>query len=548
MIDLTYTSRDPAVAAAVVNTVMEAYVARERAAKTGSITESNGFFNKRVEDLRLQLEAADLKVQDYLTKHDLLETKQGTVSAQQLADLNAQLSLVRAERTKAQARYQEAISISKGRLTPTQAAEVLDSPLIQALTQRETELQQAAANARARLGAKHPERVQAVADLANLQAKITTETTKIVNALGSQASVAVAGELALEAKISELKRNASTVAQADVVLQQLQKDADTKRQIYTSFLTRMEDTAKPQASLYTEGRVISPALPPITPSAPRTMILVAFGAIASLMAVCGAVLGREQLRKGFGSLGEIVVSTGLPGFAAMPEVRRRGSPIEFIMNNPTSQLAETIRGIRARLKLSGGDSPVKVVLVTSAMPQEGKTSFAASFARLSARDGQNVLLVEGDLRRPKIGALFADGDLWRPWQDALTGSESIDHFIGIDPHSGLHFLAAREDRESRLDLFENPMFRNLVRAAGRLYDFVVIDSPPVLHVSDALVLAQHADAILLIVRANRTPRSIVAEAITRLSVTGKPIGVIGSRMASSPAAHGVYAGYARRAA
>ena len=92
------------------------------------------------------------------------------------------------------------------------------------------------------------------------------------------------------------------------------------------------------------------------------------------------------------------------------------------------------------------------------------------------------------------------------------------------------------------------MFRNLVRAAGRLYDFVIIDSPPVLHVSDPLVLAQHADAILLIVRANRTPRSVVAEAIARLSVTGKPIGVIGSRMASSLVANGIYVGYARGAA
>jgi len=309
----------------------------------------------------------------------------------------------------------------------------------------------------------------------------------------------------------------------------------------------MEDTAKPQASLYSDGRIVSPAVPPVDPSAPRTMIFVAFGAIASLMAACGAVLGREQLRKGFGSLGEISVTTGLPGIAAMPEVRRQGSPVDFILNNPTSEMAETIRGIRARLKLSGGDRPVKVVLVTSAMPQEGKTSFAASFARLSARDGQNVLLIEGDLRRPKIGPLFG-GDQWRPWQDALGSSESIDHFVGTDPQSGLHFLAAREEVDSRLDLFESPMFRNLIRAAGRIYDFVIIDSPPVLHVSDPLVLAQHADAILLIVRANRTPRSVVSEAIARLTVTGKPIGIIGSRMSSPIAADGIYVGYARGAA
>ena len=92
------------------------------------------------------------------------------------------------------------------------------------------------------------------------------------------------------------------------------------------------------------------------------------------------------------------------------------------------------------------------------------------------------------------------------------------------------------------------MFRHLIRSAGRLYDFVIIDSPPVLHVSDSLVLAQHADAILLMVRANRTPRAIVAEAIARLSITGKPIGVIGSRMPSSLAANGIYVGYANRGA
>ena len=399
VINLTYSARDPAVASAIVNTAMETYVARERAAKSGSVSDTNEFFNKRVENLRRQLEEADRKVQDYLVNHNLLETKQGTVSAQQLADLNSQLSLARAERTKAQARFQQAVSVSKGRVTAAQAAEVLESPLIQSLTQREAELQQVASNARARLGAKHPERVQAEADLANLRGKIATETSKIVSALGSQAAVAVTGEQTLEAKIGELQKSATTVAQADVQLQQLQKDADTKRLIYTNFLTKMEDTAQPQASLYTEGRIISPAVPPTDPSAPRTMIFVAFGGVASLLVACAGVLSREQLRKGFVSLPEIAVTTGLPGFAAIADVRRRGSPVDFIVNNPTSELAETIRGIRARLKLSGGDSPVKVVLVTSAMPQEGKTSFAASFARLSARDGQNVLLVEGGRTR-----------------------------------------------------------------------------------------------------------------------------------------------------
>ena len=158
-----------------------------------------------------------------------------------------------------------------------------------------------------------------------------------------------------------------------------------------------------------------------------------------------------------------------------------------------------------------------------------------------------MLLVEGDLRRPKIGPMFGSGE-WRAWQDALDGTESIDNFVGIDPHSGLHFLAAREERESRMDLFESGMFRNLLRAAGRLYDFVVIDSPPVLHVSDPLVLAQHADAILLVVRANRTPRSVVSEAIRRLSATGKPIGIVGSRMNQPLHGEGIYIGYSHRGA
>jgi capsular exopolysaccharide synthesis family protein len=547
IIYVSFTGRDPVTAAAIVNSIMQSHIDRELAARNGSAGDANSFLAQRAQELRKQLEDADAKVQDYMTRHDLMETKQGTVSQQQLADLNAQLSIARTDRAKAQARYQEAMKIRKGGVTTAEAVEVLDSPLIQSLTQREAELSQTLTNAMARLGPKHPERRAAELELANLRAKIAAETNKIIASLGSQAAIAVAGEQALESKIAELTKNATKTAQADVILQSLQKDADTKRQIYTTFLTRMEDTADPQQVQRPDARIISAAVPPTSPSSPRLPVFIAFGAIAAILLACAAVLGRERLKRGFGTLDEIVTTTGLPGFASVPEVRRRGSPVDFILTNPTSELAETIRGIRARLKLSGLDRPVKIVLVTSAMPEEGKTSFAASFARLSARDGQRVLLVEGDLRRPKIGPMFGSGE-WRAWQDALSGTESIDNFVGIDPHSGLHFLAAREERESRMDLFESAMFRNLLRAAGRLYDFVVIDSPPVLHVSDPLVLAQHADAILLVVRANRTPRAVVSEAIRRLSATGKPIGIVGSRMAQPLHGDGIYIGYSHRGA
>jgi succinoglycan biosynthesis transport protein ExoP len=545
VITIRYRSEDPQTSATVVNTLVDKYLSQYAQIKANAAEEASTALTARADQLRDAADAADAAVADFVKNNRFVASRSGSIGAQQLEDLNLQLATARSDRAAAEARYRDALSMPSGGGTASNS-EVLASPLIQTLRAQEAEASSKAAALTQNLGPNHPD-VQAVqAQLAQIRSTIQTEIGKIIASLKGQADVARAREAGIETRFAQLKGSAVDGSTADAQLQQLKVAADAKRQIYAGFLAKIAESAQPGDRQPIDARMISAAVPPIDPSNQRGLVFIAIAGVIGALGAVAFCLTSEQLDRGFATLDQVRAATGLPAYAAIPPLRGRwrwALSGRHVVDYPNSVFAETLRGVRARLRWVGDHQ--KVLLVTSAQPGEGKTNFALALAQITALDGARTLLIEGDMRNPMIGTVLASARSAEP-ADVLSGKVAWQDRIGFDERSGLYYLVASGPSTSFPVLLEQPAQKGPIEQMKAAFDYVIIDSPPVLRVADATVLASFVDSVVLVVAAKRTRQRAIAEALRRLFTVGKPIGIVLTNTAEQPSEEDVYAGYKPR--
>jgi polysaccharide biosynthesis transport protein len=538
VITVRYMSQDPAVSAAVVNTLMDKYLAQYSQINVNAAQQANTALDARADQLGRDADKADAAVADFVKNNKFVETRAGSVNGQQLEDLNTQLAQARADRATAEARYRDA---QNG--TTDSTSEVLSSPLIQSLRTQEAGLTRKQAELNQQFGADYPDQRTVAAQLAQLHRTIQTESGKIVTSLKNQANVTRAREAGLEERFNSLQASAVAGSSAFTQLQQLRAVADSKRQIYAGFLSRLAESAKPGDHQPIDARIISPAVAPIDPSNARGLFFILIAGVIGGLAASAASLTYDQLDRGFSTLDQIRAETGLPAFAAIPPLRGRWrwpASGRYVVEHPYSALAETLRGVRARL---GWISDIqKVILVTSAQPSEGKTSFALAMAQVCACDGWRTLLIEGDGRSPVLGKVLSPTGLAEP-TEILSGTIPWQERIGRDDRTGLYYFLAAGSRAGFPARLEQQLDDGPIKQMKAAFDYVIIDSPPVMRVADATVFARFADIVVLVVAAKRTRRRMVAEALRRLSMVAKPMGLVLTNTKAQPSDEDIYAGY-----
>jgi capsular exopolysaccharide synthesis family protein len=540
IIGIGYHSEQPQLAARVVNSVMESYITAQIAAKLQATADANAWLNERITQLRREMEAADQAVQAFRMRYGLVDTRQGTVTQQQVAELNTQLINAEAEAASAEATLRSAGDGSAARAT-------VDSSLISRLRERQAEAQARLSDVTTRLGPYHPQRQVIENELRDLRAQIDTETARVRQSLANQASAAQARVAALRAQLRTVQGSATRNAEAEAQLAQLQRDADGKRQIYQRLQETAQQTAGAPRANQADARVITAAVPPASPSGPRTSLLVAGSGIVGFLLAAALALVLGELDRGFERVDELEAATGMTTLGALPLVRWKRSTrslVDFVIHNPASAASETIRGFIEAMRRSDGEEPPKVILVTSSLAGEGKTSLAAAMGRLIAKDGRRVLLIEADFRRPQIGAFFDRPAPELAFEDVLAGKGPWGDALQIDPASSLTYLSAAEATDSPQALLASPQWSQIIADARRSFDLIIIDTPPVMSVTDTVILARHADTTMLVVGWRSTQRRIVQETLKRLKRVNRPLaGLVLSKVQGQIEVAEYYAGY-----
>jgi capsular exopolysaccharide synthesis family protein len=534
VIELAVTTADPTKAARIANTMAQAYLETQLETKYAAGKRAIDWLSKRVEELRGQVLAAEARIVEYRAANNIVATDAGNPASLQLSQLNTQLALSQAQRAEAEARLTQARSVF-GAAGIEAAAKVLSSPLMAELRVQETELLRRRSELSAEYGLRHPLMVNLQGELDSLHGKMADEVRRIIQDLENEVAVARAREQELQGSLAKVQSGATTIELAEVELRNLTRGAETNRKLLETFQTRFSQILQQQELQESDARIMSPADIPTVPSHPQTELITALALLGSL-ALGGLLvflLERWDADYGFRSAEEIR-ALGLKALALVPDLSRRETDgieaEDYILERPNSAYAEALQRIRTSLFLSSSERAPRTLLVTSSVPLEGKSTIATALARQSARSGLKVILVDADLRRPRLHEVMG-----LPNQNGLTevlaGKANPETAIRRDEKSDLDFLPAGIGALSPPDLFRSSTMRVLLEEMADYYDLVIIDSPPVAAVSDSFTLSGIVDQAIYVIRWEQTPRNVALAGIRQLLESGGNLaGVVLSRV------------------
>lgn len=319
-----------------------------------------------------------------------------------------------------------------------------------------------------------------------------------------------------------------------VTLEQLQREATASRLIYEYFLSRLKETSVQQGIQQADSTILSAAEIPPAPARPRSILVIVFSALLAGLAMAVLVIRREATRETFRSPEELEEQTGKTVLGQIPRMpgRTRKSVLSYIASKPNSAAVEAIRNLRTSVFMAGPTSP-QVIMLTSSVPGEGKTTQALAMAQNMASLGKRVLVIEGDIRRRMFRSYFEMGDV-AGMMGVLTRKVPLADAVWRSELLGVDILPGDKSKTNAADIFSSAQFERLLRAARKSYDLILIDTPPVLVVPDARVIGPQADAILYSVHWDKTPRRQVAAGLRSfetvgLTVTGLVLSKVNTR-------------------
>jgi succinoglycan biosynthesis transport protein ExoP len=517
-INVSYQSPDPYKAARIANGFANAYVEDQLEAKFQATQKTTQWLSGRIQELSKQAEDADAAVQRYKAQNHLTTPVNGvSVVDQQIRDINSQLVIAKANLAEKQANYGSLMSLQKTGQAAN-SAQVISSPLIATLRGQETELNRNIANLSARYLPSHPKILDLQAQKENLEQKINEEVQRIVESVHSDVEANQAHVASLQGSLSQLEGQGAGEDQSSVQLTALQSAATSARSMYEAFLGRLSQTEDREGIQDPDARIISAAEPLGQPSFPKKGLSIGVAIPAGLLLGLMIAFISERLDSGFRTTAQVEELLGLAVLAIMPEVNSRKAneiAADLVVSKPTSAFAEAVRGLKLGIQLSNVDRPPKVILVTSSVPSEGKSTLAISLARAACAGGLKTVIVDCDMRRP---ATFKHvyQDYQKGLVEALSDSARLEECLTKDTMSNAMILPCIGIPPSPSDLLTSRSMEHLISVLRGAYDFVLLDSPPVLPVNDAKILGRLADTALFAIRWEKTPREAAASAVRAL--------------------------------
>lgn len=520
-------TEDPELAERIANEYADVYLDFNKELKDNAVQRANAFLDQRLAPLKGKLREAEREVASFREANGLIEDRSSattgerrvTMLGQQLAQINTQLVQATSARLSREVSLEQIRAAQRGQGSLYAIPEVVASPLIQRLRTQQSEIAARQASiGQSRLEA-NPAVVALRAEEREVRTRIDDEVAKVVGSIISEVAAARARETSLRASLNELQGQVADQSKAEIRLRELETEATAARMVYTETLNRAEQNANQSGGQQPDATLVSRATTPLgsTPPTKRQLLVLSFFA-ACLIAVIAALV-RDRLETGFRTAEQVEEETGLSALGFIPRARDRATAL--MLDERDMPFLEAINTVRGALQMADVAGRPKVVLVTSALPDEGKTFFSVALARSVARAGGRSLLIDCDLRRPGIAATL--GITPQQGVGALVAGQRVADLVQRDEATQLDVITAAGARENVQTIVSSDALRALVTEAREHYDIIILDSPPVLAVVDSRVLSLMADATVMVVRWRRTPRVLVLQALKQLRVYGAKV-------------------------
>jgi len=545
LMDVSFESTSPLLAAQIVNAHIKNFIEQNFQSRYEATTRASTWLTDQLNELKIRVEKAEDARITYERQNQIwaLDGDKQNVTTQRMADLNKELTDVQSERMRKQSLFEFAKAGDMDSVP-----QIRDNPVVQDLFRKRTEVYSQYTDALSQYGPNFPKVQRLQSQLKEIEAAADKEKKSVIARLESEYREALQREQLLTQALDQQKAEVNQMSERMVQYSILKREAEANKALYDGLLTKLKEAGISAGLRSSNIRVVDPAMVPTSPARPAKTRNIVFAFLIGLVGGIGLALLREYMDNTIKSPDDIETLARLPSLAVVPaftELNRgrlrvkllKGAStnghekrIELVAQHlPKSQMSEAFRALRTALLLSQADHPPQVVLVTSALPREGKTTAAANLAVTLAQLGDRTLLIDADLRKPGIGRLLNLGTgKYAGLSSYLAGVSSLD-LVTIQ-HPAIPNLSAIPTGPlppNPADLLSSEKLVDAIAELRTKFKFIVIDSPPIMAATDAVILSVKADGVLLVVRSGETPK----EAFTRtcdllLSVKCHLLGVV----------------------
>jgi len=532
LVNISYASADPALATLVANTVGEEFIQNFLDAKFALTTSASAWLTERLGDLKDDLDEAQKRLITFQRDNDLVDIQGsvGRLNEQQLLLDTAELAQARSRLSEARDLYDDVRAV---RGDPEALATV---PAIQAdsLVQRtNTELggvQRQLDELLNRYGERHPLVLDRKSELASLAVALERHVDRAADTIAKDYQLAQQRVTAINAKLSSGRSEIQLIGDKKFELDALQQEVETKRSVYAQYFDRMTEAASKDGLETANARISDRARIPIEPFKPKREMIVAAGFLGSLLISVLIAFLREALDDSVKGTNDVEAKLGLGLLGVLPVVKsglmKRNTSLPLSpgkIQDKNGTFAEAVNTIRTALTLNDQNSPRKVIVITSSVRGEGKSTSAMNIA-YSLGQLERVLLVDCDMRRPSIARAVGLRKNSKGLSDLIANTATAQECINRGMMGGhVDILPCGPIPNQPLELLSSKRFARILQEVGRYYDRIVIDTAPTQAVSDALILSRLADSVVYVVKSHKTPMNLVRRGITRLQRVGAPI-------------------------
>ncbi|MGA3195125.1 MAG: polysaccharide biosynthesis tyrosine autokinase [Terriglobales bacterium] len=535
LLEIRFSSSDPNLAAKAVNTLIDTYIEQNYKTRLDATTRTADWLTQQLSELQLRVEESQEKLVRYQKAHGILgiDEKENIITSK-LNELNKELTAAEADRMQKESIYRMAGSGDPELLSSLDPS----SPLVK-LRGQEEDLHRQLAQASVRFQPTFPKVQELNGELEAVQADIKTEVDRLASKYKKDYFAALEHEKLLRASLENQKTDANQLNESAIEYSLLKRDVDSNRQLYEGLLQKLKEAGVMTGLRSSNVRIVDPASAPTAPSSPNIPRNLLVSLLVGLAGGVSLAFILESRDDAVHSLEQAQMVAGLPSLAIVPlEARsnrmlpsgqrppKRAAAIATALH-PKSEIAEAYRGLRTSILLSRGGKAAKVLMVTSPLPQEGKTTTSLNLSIVLAQKGSRVLLIEGDMRRASISQILG---LQSETGLSTVLTQNLDVHTALQPApdlANLFVLPAGPVALYPSEILASTHMRDLLATLRGEFDHIIIDTPPVLSVTDAVLLSAFADSTLLVIRAGSTSKAALRRARDILAqVDARVLGVV----------------------
>lgn len=525
MVYLTYESTNPKLAAEIVNTIAEEFINSNLETRLSGTLQATDWLSERLQFLKQELRQSEHALQDFRDREGLVDIEGVTgLGGNELRAFSQRLQEATRARIEAQNIKEDVQGMNNSSTEELMTIPaVLQHQLIRDLKREHSTAQRKVVELGKRYGPKHPKMIAATADLTTASDTLTREVRKVVSGISREYEVALRNEQQLQANWESRKSEMQDFNRVEFQLQELQRDVDTNRQLYDIFFTRIKTVSETGGFEKPHARIVDRAMVPGGPVKPDKKLSITLAFILSIMLGCGISILLDVLDNTIKSPDDVQDKLRHVLLGTIPKQKLdKNGDFEQFWENSQSQFAEAMRSIRTAVVLSSLDDPAKIIVVTSTVPGEGKSTVALN---LGSALGQmeNTLVIGADLRRPSLAKKCGLAYNRQGLSHFVSGTVELEDCIEYLPGLDIHVMPAGIIPPNPLEMISSRRFVDALTTLRGRFDRIVIDSAPVKAVSDALILASYADSVIYVVEADATSATHAEKGIASIVASNEPL-------------------------